>query len=194
MTGSRFALHQPPAAVDYCFDGRCKTGACLGFCTKDRKARYAEAANWFREGGCVICTYDSRVMGDHMTGRAGTIRRVCGSPFDDHCYVVFPPIGRERKPRERMMELRQLEPFDPDAPWRPVLDAEQLRTLAAIQADPSAPLVWGRERNSRWRLARTLAALGVVRHSPGKRAWLEPWALTERGQGALALLAQPSTS
>ncbi|KAA1053779.1 hypothetical protein [Azospirillum argentinense] len=194
MTGSRFCRHQPVEAVEYCFDGRCKGGNCLGYCTKDRKAQREEAANWLRQGASVVCTYDSRIMGDHMTGRVGTIRRLCGPPFDDHCYVVFLPVGRERKPRERMMQLSRLEPFDPEAPWRPVLDGEQLRTLAAIQENPSAPLVWVQERNSRWRLAQTLAALGLVRRPPGKKAWEEPWTLTERGQGALALLAQPPSA
>ncbi len=83
------------------------------------------------------------------------------------------------------MELRRLEPHDPEAPWKPVLDADQVRVLAAIAADPMAPLQWMRGPNAQRTLAYTLAGLGLVRHPPGKRAMRDPWSLTERGRAAL---------
>lgn len=68
-------------------------------------------ANWLRPGAKVMVVGDDRTDGS-MKGRVGTIRKLCGSPFEDYCRVVFHPVGRQRVVRERMLQLTQIEPAE----------------------------------------------------------------------------------
>ncbi|MHA0337476.1 hypothetical protein [Sphingomonas aquatilis] len=43
-------------------------------------------------------------------GREGVVWRLCGAPFDDHCYVFFDAVGAERTAKIEFAELRDLEP------------------------------------------------------------------------------------
>jgi hypothetical protein len=45
-------------------------------------------------------------------GREGVVWRLCGAPFDDHCYVFFDAVGAERTAKIEMAELRDLEPVE----------------------------------------------------------------------------------
>ena len=45
-------------------------------------------------------------------GRKGVIWRLCGAPFDDHCYVFFDAVGGERTAKIELAELRDLEPVE----------------------------------------------------------------------------------
>jgi hypothetical protein len=45
-------------------------------------------------------------------GREGVVWRLCGAPFDDHCYVFFDAVGAERTAKIEMVELRDLEPVE----------------------------------------------------------------------------------
>lgn len=43
-------------------------------------------------------------------GRRGTVVRICGTPFRDHCRVLFDPQGRCRA-KEMMMRIDELIPI-----------------------------------------------------------------------------------
>lgn len=45
-------------------------------------------------------------------GREGVVWRLCGAPFDDHCYVFFDAVGGERTAKIELTELRDLEPVE----------------------------------------------------------------------------------
>ncbi len=45
-----------------------------------------------------------------MAGRIGAVHRLCRGLFDEYVYVRFPPRGREKLPRLRLLPLEILEP------------------------------------------------------------------------------------
>lgn len=47
-----------------------------------------------------------------LPGREGVVWRLCGAPFDDHCYVFFDAVGAERTAKIELTELRDLEPVE----------------------------------------------------------------------------------
>lgn len=161
------------------------------YCARIKAAAVEAARNWYREGASVVVVYDGRIMCDHVVGRVGTIVRIDQSRSYE-CAVEFPPVGRQRVPRFRSaMELHQLAPFDPDEPWQPRLDADELELLHMIADDPSAPQRWeGRQLRRAW----DLTAIDVVRHAGGRAAYRKPWWITQRGAQALAAAAAVITT
>ena len=47
-----------------------------------------------------------------MAGQAGTVHRLCRPAFADYTQVSFPPRGREKVTRLRMLPLEILEPVE----------------------------------------------------------------------------------
>ncbi|WP_157134785.1 hypothetical protein [Sphingomonas sp. PAMC 26605] len=75
----------------------------------------AKAANWLRVSQRVRLVdapgaVDPAFGVQRYLGRYGVVWRLCGSPFNDHCYVFFDPIGGERTAKIELAELRDLEP------------------------------------------------------------------------------------
>jgi len=54
---------------------------------------------------------DPRAGGD-MAGHTGTVHHLCRPAFADYTTVRFPPRGREKVPRLRMLPLEVLEPVE----------------------------------------------------------------------------------
>jgi len=72
----------------------------------------AAASNWLRVGQAVKVHLDPRAGGGDVAGRVGTVHRLCSPVFADYVTVHFPPRGRERAPRFRMLPLEILEPVE----------------------------------------------------------------------------------
>ncbi len=79
---------------------------------RQREAVVGAAANWLRTGQRVRVHQDARAGGGDVSGRIGSIHRLCGPVFADHTYVHFAPQGREKVPRVRMLTLEILEPIE----------------------------------------------------------------------------------
>lgn len=77
---------------------------------RQRQAILDAAAGWLRVGQAVKVHHDARIGGGDVAGRIGTIHRFCSPAFPDYASVQFPPRGRERNPRFRMLPLEILEP------------------------------------------------------------------------------------
>jgi hypothetical protein len=83
--------------------------------TAEKAETIARAANWLRVGQRVRLvdapgTVDPAFGIQRYLGRYGVVWRLCRSPFDDHCYVFFDPVGGERTAKIELAELRDLEP------------------------------------------------------------------------------------
>lgn len=89
-----------------------RTEDWLARTSRQRQAVIAGAANWLRPGQRVKVHHDPRAGGGDVSGRVGTVYRLCGPPFADYAYVHFAPQGRERVPRVRMLPLEILEPVE----------------------------------------------------------------------------------
>lgn len=86
------------------------------FLTAGEKAEIiAKAANWLRVSQRVRLidapgSVDPAFGIQRYLGRYGVVWRLCGSPFNEHCYVFFDPVGGERTAKVELAELRDLEP------------------------------------------------------------------------------------
>jgi hypothetical protein len=80
--------------------------------TRQRQAIIEAASNWLEFGREVRVHADPRAGGGDVAGRTGTIHRVSSSVFADYATVLFPPQGRERVARTRMLPLEVLEPVE----------------------------------------------------------------------------------
>ena len=81
----------------------------------DKADIISRAANWLRVGQRVRLVdapgaVDPASGIQRYLGRYGVVWKLCGSPFNDHCYVFFDPIGGERTAKIEFAELRDLEP------------------------------------------------------------------------------------
>lgn len=54
----------------------------------------------------------ARAIGKYA-GRAGTVFRACGEPFEDWCYVNLDPRPRERTQHRAFVEVDRLDPTGP---------------------------------------------------------------------------------
>ncbi len=87
--------------------------------TEDWKARVAQqcealarhTASWLRPGQPVQINPDPRAGGGDVSGRMGTIHRLCSPVFADYVYVTFAPQGREKLSRTRLLTLESLTPI-----------------------------------------------------------------------------------
>ncbi len=70
------------------------------------------ASGWLQVGQVVRVNRDPRGGGGDVSGRTGTVHRLCGPVFADYTQVSFPPRGREKAARLRMLPLEILEPVE----------------------------------------------------------------------------------
>ena len=79
---------------------------------RQRAQIIAAASAWLRIGQPVRVNRHPRAGGGDVAGRVGTVHRLCGPVFADYTQVSFPPRGREKVPRLRMVPLEILEPVE----------------------------------------------------------------------------------
>lgn len=79
---------------------------------RQRAQIIAEAGTWLQVGQAVRVNRDPGAGGGDVAGRTGTVHRLCGPVFADYTQVSFPPRGREKVSRLRMLPLEILEPVE----------------------------------------------------------------------------------
>ena len=79
---------------------------------RQRAQIIAAASTWLQVGQAVRVNRDPRAGGGDVSGRTGTVHRLCSPVFADYAQVSFPPRGREKVARLRMLPLEILEPVE----------------------------------------------------------------------------------
>lgn len=79
---------------------------------RQREALAGHTTNWLRPGQPVQIHPDPRAGGGDVSGRIGSIHRLCSPVLADHVYVTFAPQGREKLSRTRLLTLEILTPIE----------------------------------------------------------------------------------
>jgi hypothetical protein len=83
---------------------------------RQRRVNVRSASNWLNVRQRVTLvdapgSVDPAFGIQRYLGRHGVIWRLCGSTFEDHCYVFFDAVGAERTAKIHMVEVRDLRPL-----------------------------------------------------------------------------------
>jgi len=69
-------------------------------------------ANWLHAGQPVEVIWDKgRLDGRCLEGRKGVVLRRCSVILEDHCYILLPRRGREKRDKEIMVHILQIAPI-----------------------------------------------------------------------------------